>query len=145
MTIATKTIQWLFDEDLSVATVLGFLSIPFTLAVSLNTGPSEYDFGPVLLAGFLAGLYYSHRKTTAKRAGFRTGVIGGLATVWNAVSIVASGWAISLGYAALGVAFASLSLLFLLAVGGFLGVVGALAGAFVGRFPPFRRGASKPA
>ncbi|WP_226480814.1 DUF5518 domain-containing protein [Natrinema amylolyticum] len=143
VSIKTKIIQWLLDEDVSVATVLGFLSIPFTLAVSLSTGASHYDAGPVMLAGFLAGLYYSNQSTAVVRAGLRTGVIGSLPVIWASTSFIASGWEISFSYAVLAVAFALLWHLFALVACSFFGVVGALVGNIVGRVPPFRRIAPK--
>ncbi|MWV40880.1 DUF5518 domain-containing protein [Natrialba sp. INN-245] len=139
MAASTKIVQWLLDEDVSVATALGFLSIPVTVAVSLSTGPSHYSAGPVVLAGFLAGLYYSTRSTSAVRAGLRTGVIGSLPAVWASASFVASGWTISPGYAALGVAFALLWHFLAFVAFGFFSVLGALVGNVIGRVPPFRR------
>nr|WP_279387668.1 DUF5518 domain-containing protein [Natrarchaeobius chitinivorans] len=105
--------------------------------------PSHYSAGPVVLAGFLAGLYYSTRSTSAVRAGLRTGVIGSFLAVWASASFIASGWTISVGYAALGVAFALLWHLFAFAAFGFFSVVGALVGTAIGRIPPFRRIGSK--
>lgn len=123
---ASGIVTWLLDEDLSVATLLGFLSIPFTVALSLHTRQSHYDFSVVADAALLAGLYYSNRSTAATRAGFRTGIIGGLPAAWNSVGIVASGWAISPGYAALGVVFLLFLYLFTLAFSGIGGVVDAV-------------------
>ncbi|MGQ3331030.1 DUF5518 domain-containing protein [Halorubrum sp. FL23] len=139
MAVSSKITQWLFEENISVATMLGFLSIPFTVALSLETGPSYYDFTIVSFAALLAGLYYSNRSTATKRAGLRTGIIGGLPAAWNSVGTITSGWAISPGYAALGVAFSLLWLCFALAVCGFVGVISAAIGSVIGRIPPFRR------
>lgn len=139
MPISTKFFQWLLDDDFRVATRLGFLSIPLTVAVSLSTGPSHYDAGPVVLAGFLAGLYYSSRSTSTMRAGFRIGIIGSVPTVWASASFIASGWAISPRYAILGVAFSLVWHLFTILGLGFFSAVGALVGNAFGRIPPFRR------
>lgn len=139
MAVSSKITQWLFNENVSVATVMGFLSIPVTVAVSLSTGPSHYSAGPVVLAGFLAGLYYSNQSTAAVRASLRTGTIGSLAAVWASASFIASGWAISVGYAVLGVAFALLWHLFAIVAFSFFSVIGALVGNVIGRVPPFRR------
>jgi len=134
-----RIIKWLLDEEVSVATVLGVLSIPFTVVVSLSTEPSHYNAGPVVLAGFLAGLYYSNRSTGALRAGLRTGIIGSLPSVWASTSFITSGWAISFGYAVLAVAFALLWHLFAIVAWSFFGVLGALVGDLLGHIPPFRR------
>lgn len=139
MVAPSSIVEWLFDEEVSVATLLGFLSIPFSVALYLDSGPSNYDIRVVTLAALLVGLYYSNRSTSVKRAGWRTGVIGGLPAVWNSVTIVASGWAISPGYGVLGIAFGSLWFLFALAVCGVGGVVSALIGSVIGRLPLFRR------
>ena len=42
MSAHQRIVQWLLDKEVSVATVLGFLSIPFTVVVSLSTEPSHY-------------------------------------------------------------------------------------------------------
>ena len=145
MTISTKFLQWLLDDDFTVATLLGFLSIPFTVAVSLNTGPSHYNAGPVVLVGVLAGLYYSSRSTSTMRIGFRIGIIGSLPTVWASASFIASGWEISFGYAILGVAFSLLWHLVAILGMGFFSILGALVGNVIGRVPPFRRIGAKTA
>jgi hypothetical protein len=145
LAVSRKIAQWVFDEDVSFATVLGFLSIPVTMVVSLSTGPSHYSAGPVVLAGFLAGLYYSNQSTAPVRAGLRTGAIGSLAAVWASGSFIASGWAISFEYAVLGVAFGLLWHLFAIVAFGFFSIIGALLGNVIGRVPPFRRIGSKTA
>ncbi|WP_200532082.1 DUF5518 domain-containing protein [Halorubrum sp. LN27] len=139
MTVLSGIITWLFNNDMSLAIKLGFLSIPFTVILSLETGPSYYDFGAVSFAALLAGLYYSSRFTASARAGLRTGVIGGLPAAWNSIGIISSGWAISPGYAALGIAFSLLWLCFALAVGGFIGITSAVIGNIIGHIPIFRR------
>jgi len=130
---------WLFDNEMSIAIKLGLLSIPFTIALSLETRPSYYDFGAVSFAALLAGLYYSSQFTASVRAGLRTGIIGGVPAAWNSVGIISSGWAISPGYAALGIAFSLLWLCFALAVGGFIGIISAMIGNIIGHVPIFRR------
>ena len=139
MSAHQRIVQWLFDEEISVATVLGLLSIPSTVVVSLSTEPSHFSAGPVVLAGFLAGLYYSNRSTAAMRAGLRTGIIGSLPAVWASASFITSGWEISSGYAVLAVVFALLWHLFAIVAWSFFSVLGALVGNLLGYIPPFRR------
>lgn len=139
MSAHQRIVQWLFDEEISVATVLGLLSIPSTVVVSLSTEPSHFSAGPVVLAGFLAGLYYSNRSTAAMRAGLRTGIIGSLPAVWASASFITSGWEISSGYAVLAVVFALLWHLFAIVAWSFFSILGALVGNLLGHIPPFRR------
>lgn len=142
MSVSNRIRQWILDEDLRVATALGVLSIPVTVAASWSGLPSSYTATPVLLAGMLAGFYYSNRSrsTSYKQAGLRTGVIGALPTLLNSASFVASGWALSVGYAAVGAGAGILWFGFNLVVFALAGVVGALIGSIVGRIPPLRRG-----
>lgn len=130
------------DEELLVATVLGVLSIPVTVAASWNGLPSSYTATPVLFAGVLAGLYYSNRSrsTSYRQAGVRTGVVGALPTLSNSADFVASGWELSVGYAAVGAGAGIVWFVFNLLVFSIAGVAGALIGGIVGRIPPLRRG-----
>ncbi|WP_165875358.1 DUF5518 domain-containing protein [Natrarchaeobius chitinivorans] len=142
MSVLTPVSQWLLDKDLRVATALGFLTIPLTVAVSWNTLPSEYSATPVLVAGVLGGLYYSNqsRSTSSRQAGLRIGVISAFDSVILVGSAIASGWEISAFYATLGAGFGVLWFVFSLAVLCLISIFGALVGGIVGRIPPFRRG-----
>lgn len=140
-------VRWVLAEDLRVATALGILSIPVTVAASWSGLPSSYTATPVLLAGILAGFYYSNgsRSTSYKQAGVRTGVVGALPTLLNSASFVASAGTISVGYAAVGAGAGVLWFGFNLVVFSIAGVVGALIGGVVGRIPPLRRGGPQSA
>lgn len=140
MSTSTRAVRWITDDEVSVATALGLLSIPFTIALSLETAPEHLNFGPVLYAGVLAGWYYSDRDVSLKRVGVRTGVIGGVTGIWTAVHGVADAASISPRYGALGVVFATLWLGFSLAVGALAGVVGAVIGGTIARLLPSVRG-----
>lgn len=142
MSVPNRIFRWVTDEELRVATILGFVTIPVTLALSWNTLPYEYSASPALLAGFLAGLYYSDRTRSSSptQAGVRIGVIGAFDSVLVAASAIASGWAISAGTAVIAAGFGVLWFGFSLLVLCLIGVVGARVGGFVGRLPPFRRG-----
>ena len=142
MSVSSRIGRWLLDEDLRVATVLGILSIPVTVAASWSGLPSSFTATPVLLAGVLAGIYYSNRSrsTSYKQAGLRTGVVGALPALLNSASFVTSGWAMSVGYAVVGAVAGVLWFGFSLVVFAIAGVVGAWIGGIVGRIPPLRRG-----
>lgn len=134
--------RWLLNEDMQVATALGLFTIPLTLAYSWNTLPNEYSAVPALLAGFLGGLYYSNRSrsTSPTQAGVRIGVISALSSFVLAGSAIASGWATSLEFAAIGAVFGVLWFGFSVIVLCLISVVGARVGGVVGGLPPFRRG-----
>lgn len=68
--------------------LLGLGSIPFTLV--LTTDPSKVQIAPVFVAAVVAGVYYGPRSRPAGRAGFRTGLVGGLPMVLPTVDIYVS-------------------------------------------------------
>ncbi|MFP8952759.1 DUF5518 domain-containing protein [Natrialbaceae archaeon A-arb3/5] len=142
MSVLTPIGQWFLYKDLRVATVLGFLTIPLTVAVSWNTLPSEYSATPVLVAGFLGGLYYSNqsRSSSPRQAGLRIGVISAFDSAIFIGSAIASGWGISAFYATLGASVGVLWFVFSLVVLCLISIVGAVVGGIVGRILPFRRG-----
>jgi hypothetical protein len=147
MSVWNTSSRWLLNEDLRVATLLGVLTIPATVALSWNTLPHEYSATPVLFAGFLGGLYYSSlgRSSSPEQAGLRIGVISAFDSVLGAASAIMSGWAISAGSAAVLAVFGVLWFCFSLIVLCLISVVGAWVGGLVGRLPPFRRGESQSA
>ncbi|MFC3957965.1 DUF5518 domain-containing protein [Halovivax cerinus] len=68
--------------------LLGAASIPITLIVTPE--PSSIDISPVLVAGFVSGLYYERRSESVRHAGFRTGLVGGVPIVWSSIDFVVS-------------------------------------------------------
>lgn len=78
----------LTDDSLRFALLLGFATIPFTLALSWGqVGSDGVVIGgsvsgePLVLAGLLVGYYYSNRPTESRRAGLWTGIVGAIATI----------------------------------------------------------------
>jgi hypothetical protein len=147
MSVMEATVRWLRNEDLRVATLLGFITIPVTLALSWNTLPYGYSATPVLFAGFLGGLYYSNRTRSASptQAGVRIGVISAFDSFIGAATVITSGWALSVGSTAIAAVFGVLWFFFSVIVLCLISVVGARVGGFVGRLAPFRRGESQSA
>ncbi|OIB57688.1 DUF5518 domain-containing protein [Natrialba sp. SSL1] len=77
-----RVLEWLTDEQLRVATLVGLLAIPFLIGLSWGTvnDPTTAAGGsisgaPILLSGFVVGYYYSDRPTPTRRAGVRTGLV----------------------------------------------------------------------
>lgn len=147
MSVTKTSIRWLLNKNLRVATVLGFMTIPVTVALSWNTLPYEYSAAPVLLAGFLGGVYYSNqtRSSSPTQAGVRIGVISAFDSFIGAATVITSGWAVSVGSVAIAAVFGVLWFCFSLLVLCLISVVGARVGGFVGRLAPFRRGESQSA
>ncbi|ELZ06222.1 hypothetical protein C482_00330 [Natrialba chahannaoensis JCM 10990] len=80
-----RVLEWLTDEQLRVATLVGLLAIPFIVALSLETvnDPTRAAGGsisgtPILLAGFIVGYYYSDRPTPTREASVRTGLMSSI-------------------------------------------------------------------
>lgn len=97
-----RVLERLTDEALRSATVLGFASIPFTVALSWHAVTDAavvlggtISGGPLFLAGLLAGYVYSDRPTPTRRAGVQTGLVGslGVAIVYlsNSATTIAAG------------------------------------------------------
>lgn len=75
----------LTDERLRLATLVGLVSVPFTVLLSdaVPVEESWYVGGvvagePLALAGFAAGWLYHRRPPAARQAGTRVGVVGSL-------------------------------------------------------------------
>lgn len=111
----------------------GLLAVPFTTASYWQTG-SELSLSPVLLGGVVAGYLAKRATGTARGVGIRTGLIGGLPTLWMLADIVVSSSALTGAWWFVG-AGVGLVALFVLAVGvmgfGFAALVGEL-GAHIG-------------
>ncbi|ELZ10911.1 hypothetical protein C479_08868 [Halovivax asiaticus JCM 14624] len=83
-----RSVGRMADEDRRVATLLGLATVPITVALSWSavTDPSvvlggSISGGPLVLAGLIAGYYYSDRPTSSRQAGLQVGLVGSLATV----------------------------------------------------------------
>lgn len=73
--------------------LLGVVSIPFTLVVT--TDPSTLSIIPVLVSGFICGIYYNTKSKSVRWAGTRTGLVGGLPVVWSASDLVSTALSVS--------------------------------------------------
>lgn len=149
--------EWVTDESMRTATVVGLLSVPFTLAVSLGVplevvslvevlerlsidtvlryasfaaAPDHISLWPLFLAGVLVGGAYRGRETGWGRAGKRTGLVGSLPFLWQAAGLFQFVWSGSFGNLFLGTAFA----LFATIVGVVFTVFFAMIGARVGHW-----------
>jgi hypothetical protein len=121
----------LSTTGLEVDLLLGVMSIPFILI--LTTDPSALSIAPVLVSGFLCGLYYGTRERSVSWAGVRTGLVGGLPVVWSASDLVSSALSVSPDSLAIGVVGASLLVGFFLTISAVLTAACAMLGGFVSR------------
>ncbi|GAB7119148.1 hypothetical protein JCM9743_16110 [Natrinema sp. JCM 9743] len=115
-----------------VDVLLGVISIPFT--VILTSDPSMIYLTPGLVAGFLSGLYYGTHSGSVKRAGLRTGAIGGLPVVWSSGDLVVAELSAPLDILALAIVVGVLWSLFVIAFSAFLSTLCAIGGDWVSHF-----------
>lgn len=70
------------DDSMRVATLVGLLSIPFTVLLSPQTGTEGTLAGlPVFVAGIITGLVYAGRSSETRRAGMQTGLTASVGVV----------------------------------------------------------------
>ncbi|ELY74217.1 hypothetical protein C487_16045 [Natrinema pallidum DSM 3751] len=89
---------------------------------------------PGLVAGFLSGLYYGTHSGSVKRAGLRTGAIGGLPVVWSSGDLVVAELSAPLDILALAIVVGVLWSLFVIAFSAFLSTLCAIGGDWVSHF-----------
>lgn len=111
--------------------LLGLASIPFTLV--LTTDPTSIRIAPVLVAGIASGLYYGMRSKSVRRAGFRTGLVGGAPVIVPFVELVHSVLSLTDDRLAFAIVAGALGVCFLLAVTAFLAELCAVVGGWVAR------------
>ncbi|MDS0277311.1 DUF5518 domain-containing protein [Halomicroarcula sp. S1AR25-4] len=121
------------DQSLRIATILGICSVPVTVAVSLFSSGNVISFTPVLFAGVIVGYHYNRTPISIGRAGLRTGLLGGLPTIWHVFEILEDGWSASFEYGVLTVLFVPVAIVFGLSVAVLASVVGAAIGDRVAR------------
>ncbi|WP_394295501.1 DUF5518 domain-containing protein [Natrinema altunense] len=114
---------------MGVDVLLGVISIPFT--VILTSDPSMIYLTPVLVAGFLSGLYSGTHSGSVKRAGLRTGAIGGLPVVWSSADLVVAELSAPLDILALANVVGVLWSLFVITFSALLSALCAIAGCWV--------------
>jgi peptidoglycan/LPS O-acetylase OafA/YrhL len=68
------------EETWKYPILVGLISIPFT-SILQWLSIEKYIFIPVLLAGFVIGSKFHKRQLSSRRAGWRTGIIGGLVII----------------------------------------------------------------
>lgn len=122
--------RWLRGR-IGVDILLGLASIPFTMV--LTSHPSSLEMSPVLVAGFVSGLYYETQSRSVGRAGFRTGVVGSLPVFWTSVNFVASEISASLDIQGFAVVVGALWVVFVMAINGFGAALCAIVGGWVSR------------
>lgn len=80
--------KW-FDDDLRTATLLGFASIPVTVALNWQGDLSAVSGEALFLACVLAGYLYADRPMKSTHAGAQTALVGMLPIViWLIIDIV---------------------------------------------------------
>ena len=126
-------------NTLPIDLLLGAASIPFTLI--LTTNPSTIILTPVLVAGFASGLYYETNSSSVRRAGFRTGLLGGLPVVWSSIDFVLSQLSEPFDRLALSVLAGVVWVLFALTITAYVSSLSARVGGWVSRavMGPVRR------
>lgn len=120
-------------RDVGIEVLLGFASIPVTLALSIGSGPSSINAAPVFVAGLAVGYYYSTRSMSGPRAAVRTGLIGGLPALWYSVDLVRSQLVGSSDYLFAAIAFGVIWFLLGLGASVLFSVSGAVIGRWVSR------------
>lgn len=89
-----EIVRELTDESLHFATLVGFVSIPFTVLLSGQSDPYVIAGAPMLTAGLIVGWFYSSRPTERRRAGTRTGLVASIGVIlWqlsHMISIIRS-------------------------------------------------------
>lgn len=83
-------VRELTDESLRFATLVGLVSIPFTIFLSGRPDPYVIAGAPLLTAGLIAGWFYSKRPTDRRRAGTQTGLAASVGVVLWQVSYMLS-------------------------------------------------------
>jgi len=82
--------QGLTDESLRFATLVGFVSIPFTVVFSGRPEPYVVAGAPLLIAGLIVGWFYSKRPTDRRCAGTRTGLVASIGVIIWQISYMVS-------------------------------------------------------
>lgn len=129
ITSSNNGIKDVLHRYLEIDLLLGAASIPFTVA--LTTDPSSISVAPVLVAGFVSGLYYGARSKPVRRAGFRTGLVGGVPIVWSSIDFVTSELSAPSDRLALAIVAGALWFIFALVVTAIVAAVFARAGGWV--------------
>ncbi|ADJ15955.1 DUF5518 domain-containing protein [Halalkalicoccus jeotgali] len=94
-----------FDDDLRTATLLGFASIPATVALNWQGDPSSIEGEALFLACVLAGYLYADRSMGSTHAGAQTALIGTIpVVVWWLIELISQPISDSFGLAFLFVA-----------------------------------------
>lgn len=81
MMYLSKFTSQLFTDEWKIPIAVGLISIPFSvLLVWLSI--DKYLIAPVFLSSFLSGYLFYTKHTSSTRAGFRTGLVGGVFVIW---------------------------------------------------------------
>lgn len=78
------------DESLRFATIVGLVTVPFTVILSGGSEPHVIAGTPVLLGGLIVGYVYSKRPVESRRAGIQTGFAASIGVVVWQLSYMAS-------------------------------------------------------
>jgi len=76
--------EWLTDDRLRVATVVGLVTVPLTVFFSVgpvSSTTAEITGVPFLVGCLLVGYAYSGRATTSRYAGYRMGFVASLGPI----------------------------------------------------------------
>lgn len=111
--------------------LLGVASIPFTFALTID--PSTLTISPVLVSGFVCGLYYRRKSKSVRWAGIRTGLIGGLPVVWSAIDLVSSALSVSPDSLPIAIVGGSLLIVIFLTISAILSSFCAMLGSWVSK------------
>ena len=85
MTYLSKFTKRLFTDEWRIPIAVGLISIPFSvLLVGLSI--DKYLIVPVFLSCFLSGYLFYAEHTSSTRAGFRTGLVGGVFVIWYSLN-----------------------------------------------------------
>lgn len=127
--MVSKSKERLSNLEPAFDLLLGVVSIPFTFA--LTTDPSALTISPVVVSGFVCGLYYRTSGKSVRWAGIRTGIVGGLPVVWSAGDLVSSALSVSPDSLPIAIGGGLLLILFFLTISAVLTSFSATLGSWV--------------
>lgn len=128
--IAINAAKTVFDKSLLLATLVGAISIPITVVLTLISGIDGVSITAVLLASLLVGHLYADLATSARRAGAQVGLIGGIPTIWETsemFEVILSG---RLEFALIAAVFIPVSIIFTLGIS----ILGSILFAIIGEW-----------
>jgi len=81
----SKFTKRLFTDEWKIPIAVGLISIPFSVLLVLLS-INNYLIAPVFLSSFLSGYLFYAEHTSSTRAGFRTGLVGGVFVIWYSLN-----------------------------------------------------------